>query len=92
MRVVAGVCSRHGFYRGSHCPVCAGARPKSTLHVITHNWIKTEKFEHIDPNQTMRFDSKKELIAACERTGNYCKAFMKPKSQGKGWEHSRGYS
>lgn len=58
--------------------------------VIDHAWIREGVWEHIDPHQpNMRFDSKEELIRECKKRGQIPKAFMKPKSQGKGWDYAK---
>ena len=80
----------HGFYRGSECPKCVKAQSKNTLNIITNDWIKQGTWEHIDPRQpNMRLNSKRELIEACEKRGLIARAFLKPKSQGKGYEHDK---
>lgn len=90
---IAGDCRSHGFYRGECCPQCAKEQEgikKDTLYITTYDWVKQGTWEHIDPtNPNMRFSSKSELKAACERRGLLARAFMKPKSQGKGYEHGR---
>lgn len=85
------ICDKHGYIRGHYCPHCAHApAKKSSTGVITHDWIKSGAWSDIDPqNPNLRVDSKEELFRHCERTGNYAKAFMKPRSQGKGWEHRK---
>lgn len=93
MSTVALICPKHGFVKGDHCPQCRkdpSKRAKFGANIITDDWVKQGTFEHIDVNQpNMRFDSKKELIKACESRGLYAKALMKPKSRGRGWEHKK---
>lgn len=86
---VCGICpiSDHGFWKGERCPKCAGAPENNTPAVHTDEWVKRGTWEHIDPKQpNMRFNTKKELIAACKKRDLAPKALIKPKSQGKGWE------
>ena len=84
----AGICPTHGFYKGSHCPK---NHVKRTAKVnVPGEWVRNTVFEHIDPtNDKMRFDSPKELAAACESRGLMAKGLMKPKSQGRGSEQRR---
>jgi len=89
-QIVAIICPAHGFTQGSSCPQCTETRPKDTLHINTYDWVKQGVYEHIDPSQpNMGFNSKEDLKVACEKRGLLAKAFIKPKSQGKGFEHSR---
>ena len=85
---IAGICPKHGFYKGASCPEDhAVHRPK---RLLPGEWVRNTVFEHIDPaNERMRFDSPKELVAACEKRGLMAKAYMKPKSRGRGSEHRR---
>lgn len=70
--------------------VCKCSADGHTVGVITHDWVKQGDWEHIDPKQPhMRIDSKEHLLAECEKRGLLPKAFMKPKSQGKGYELKR---
>jgi len=88
--IVAIICPKHGFASAPACPHCATEVPKSTVHINTYDWIKQGNWEHIDPNiPNMRFNSKDELITACEKRGLMPKVLMKPKSQGKGFEIRR---
>ena len=92
MRVCVGyVCPSHGYIRGSHCLRCNATTAKSdSIGIITNDWVTKETWSDIDPaNPNLRVGSKRELLEVCERTGNYARAFMKPKSQGKGWEHKK---
>ncbi len=83
---LAGVCNTHGFWMGTRCSQCVKEH-KGTMRIITHDWIKKGVWEHIDPHQPhMKFDSKKELLAACSKRGLIPKAFLKPCSQARGWE------
>ena len=89
-KVVCGICPKHGFWKGPHCEECIDDAPKDTLHIKTDDWVTKGVWEHIDPLQpNMRFNSKQELFDACEKRGHIPKAFLKPKSQGKGWEIKR---
>jgi hypothetical protein len=84
------ICPRHGYIRGEFCPHCVDEKKGSPVYITTHDWVTKQTWSDIDPaNPNLKVSSKRELIQACERTGNYTKAFMKPKSQGQGWEHKR---
>ena len=88
---VGTVCKTHGYVAGAYCNKCerAPVRDKTT-GIITHQWVTQGTWENIDPkNPHLRVSSKQELLKHCERTGNYARAFMKPRSQGKGFEHKR---
>ena len=93
---VAAICRVHGFYKGI-CKQCAEeymkasrGRAKLSCNVNTHVWVRQGEYEHIDPNMPhMRFDSKEDLKRECEKRGLLVKCLMKPKSQGKGFEHSK---
>lgn len=92
------VCPTHGFQRtGGACPVCVEESMRSNtinINPITHSWVSQGEWEHIDPrNPHLRFNNKKELIDYCKKMSNserdlIPKAFMKPKSQGKGDTYS----
>lgn len=75
------VCSKCGWWTvACHCK-------SGSVGVIDHAWVKNGTWEHIDPKQpNMRIESKKQLIEECNKRGLMPKAFLKPKSQGKGWE------
>ena len=93
---VGYICPTHRkFILGESCPECITERKKNTLYITTYDWIKQGVWEHIDPrNPDLRFNSKDELLDYCEKMSNeerdlIPKAFMKPKSQGKGYEIKR---
>jgi len=90
MARVALICPRHGYVKGAACPQCVAKAKGDPIRVNVQDWVKQGVWSDVDPDQpNLRVSSKSELIAACERTGNYPKAFMKPKSQGKGWDYKR---
>lgn len=92
--IIGVACPVHGYHRGTHCPECAsGGKGNDGIHINTYDWVTKGDYEHIDPdNPHLRVGSKKELIEQCAKRGLIPKAFMKPKSQGKGWEPAkRGY-
>ena len=87
------ICPKHGYKQGDHCPECVSSVKKSELNVhIGDSWVSKTTFEHIDPkNPNLRFNSKKELLDYCKKMETnertlIPKAFMKPKSQGPGYE------
>ena len=85
---VALACPKHGFVRGDHCPKCADEAPKNTVNIKTDEWVKGY-WEHLGP-QPVYIESKKHLFAECEKRGVMPRAFMKPKSQGRGFEIAKG--
>jgi hypothetical protein len=82
------VCKKCGWWdRICHCSSNGGFPG-----VITDEWVTKGEWEHIDPTQPhMRFSSKQELFRECEKRNLMPKAFMKPRSQGKGNELKRRY-
>jgi hypothetical protein len=78
------ICARCGWWdRFCHCS-------SVSLNIIDHSWVSRDTWEHIDPKlPRMKIESKKQLIHECEKRGLLCKAFMKPRSQGKGFEHAK---
>lgn len=96
-QTIAGICRVHGYYSGNGCRKCEAEyakgiknRQRMNIYFNSHDWVKKGTYEHIDAsNPNMRFNSKEELKKACEERGLLAKAFMKPKSRGKGWEHSK---
>jgi hypothetical protein len=86
-KTVALVCPKHGFRRGAECPECVVERSKSTVHINTGECYRGW-YEHIDA-EPIFIESKKHLVAECEKRGVYAKALVKPKSQGRGYEHKR---
>ena len=58
-----------------------------TFNVNTGNWVEGW-YEHID-SKPIYIHNKKHLIHECNKRGLLAKAFMKPKSQGAGFEHGR---
>lgn len=88
MRVIVGYgCPKHGYSQGDHCPKCAEDKPKNTLNINTEEWVEGW-YEHIGP-EPIYIESKKQLFEECEKHGNMPRAFLKPKSQGKGYEIRR---
>lgn len=85
---ICGICPHHGFWKGDHCSKCVEEdKSNKSPAVHTDEWVKQGTWEHIDPRQpNMRFNSKKELIAACKERDLAPRALIKPKSRGKGWE------
>ena len=79
-------CHKHGFILGDHCPECYQA-VKQTMRVNTYDWVKGY-WDGID-SEPIYIESKQQLIEECEKRGQYARAFMKPKSRGKGYEHAR---
>lgn len=80
---VAMVCPIHGFIKGSECPHCE--KIERVNNVATHDWIKQGDWEHIT-GTPLKFNSKEELVAACKKHNCIPRAFIKPKSQGSGYE------
>lgn len=85
---VAMICPCHGFVKADHCPKCAEQDEKSTVNIKTDEWVKGY-WEHID-TKPIYIESKKQLFHECEKRGMMPRAFMKPKSQGKGFEIAKG--
>lgn len=83
-KVVALICPKHGFTLGDHCPRCAEDNDKQTVNVQTHDWVKGV-WTDIGP-EPIYIESKEHLFQECEKRGVMPRAFMKPKSQGKGFE------
>jgi hypothetical protein len=92
-RTIAIICPKHGFSASAVCPGCDSEASKDTVHINTFDWVKRGDWEHIDPKiPNMRFNSKRELIEACEKRGLMPRVLMKPKSQGHGFEiNHKGY-
>lgn len=94
-QIVASICDRHGFHKGSRCPECELSFNKAlkssfNVNVNTDKWISQGEYEHIDPAiPHMRFDSKNDLKRECEKRGLLVKCLMKPKSASKGFEHAK---
>jgi len=88
--VVAMVCHKHGFVKAASCPECEkDAGSGETVRIQTGEcWAGWYRDLDINP---IYIESKKHLVEECEKRGKYAKALMKPKSQGKGYEHSKGY-
>lgn len=85
--VVSHICPKHGYQEGADCPKCQEAAPVTSPAVHTDEWIPGW-WEHID-TKPIYIESKKHLFAECEKRGHLPKAFMKPRSQGEGWELKR---
>ena len=82
------MCKKHPNWPIDECVWCG--HKASTPHIATEEWIRQGTWEHIDPkNPNLKFNSKAELIAACDKFGVMPRAFMKPKSQGRGYETQR---
>jgi hypothetical protein len=84
---VALICPRHGYKKGDHCEECVESA-QSTTAIHTHDWVRGY-WEHID-KEPIYIESKEHLIHECEKRGVMPRAFMKPKSQGKGFEIAKG--
>ena len=85
-RRVAGICPTHGFYKGFGCGLCVKMN-QSTCHINTYDWVEGW-YDHLDP-EPVYIHGKEHLFSECKKRGMIPKAFMKPKSQGKGWETAR---
>jgi len=94
-QTVALICPKHGFKLGSACSECEAVKSRETIHINTYDWIKEGTWEHIDPrNPNLKFNSKEELQDYCRKMSTserdlIPKAFLKPKSQGKGYEMAK---
>lgn len=87
---IGSICEKHGYVKGEYCEKCYKTPAKKATGIITNEWVTKTEWEGIDPdNPRLRVSSKEELFRHCERTGNYARAFMKPRSQGSGWEHKK---
>lgn len=87
---VALICPKHGYVSGESCPHCVSAVKGDPIHINTQDWVAKETWSDVDPMQpNLKVSSKRELMEACERNGSYARAFLKPKSRGKGYEHKR---
>lgn len=87
-RTVIGYgCPRHGYTRGDHCPKCAKEEAAAPA-VHTHDWVKGV-WTDIAP-EPIYIESKEHLFRECEKRGVMPRAFMKPKSQGQGFEIAKG--
>jgi len=84
--VVALICPRHGYMLGDHCAKCEDVKGEG-VRVNTNDWVRGW-YEHIGP-QPIYIRDKQHLFQECEKHGNMPKAFLKPKSQGKGYEIKR---
>lgn len=84
--VVAIVCPSHGFVKADHCPKCREESNK-TAAVHTHDWVKGV-WTDIAP-EPIYIESKEHLFRECEKRGVMPRAFMRPKSQGQGFEIAR---
>lgn len=80
-------CSTHGYFRSDHCPKCEEESTTSTA-VHTHDWVKGV-WTDIAP-EPIYIESKEHLFRECEKRGVMPRAFMKPKSQGAGFEIAKG--
>lgn len=66
-----------------HPPKADWTEPSS--YINTEEWVPGW-YEHLGP-QPIYIHNKQELVRECEKRGLLARAFMKPKSQGKGYEH-----
>jgi len=87
-RVISLICPSHGYVKGDHCPKCAENAARDTVHIKTDEWVKG-MWEHID-TKPIYIESKAHLFHECEKRGVMPRAFMKPKSQGRGYEIAKG--
>ena len=84
-RITVGIiCNIHGYVNGDHCPKCERHNSVRSPGVVTHDWVKGV-WTDIGPEPIM-IESKEHLIRECEKRGVMPRAFMKPKSQGQGFE------
>jgi len=86
--IAAHICPKHGFQHGDTCSECISC--ESTIAspaICTNSWVPGW-YENIAP-EPIYIRDKRHLFAECEKRGCLAKAFMKPKSQGMGWEHKR---
>ena len=79
------MCKKHPNWPVDTCAWCTNNR--STVRINTESWVPG-LYEHID-KQPIYIESKEHLFHECEKRGLLAKAFMKPKSQGQGYEHSK---
>lgn len=82
---VAYVCPKHGFFRNDHCPKCH--KEEEGIAIQTHDWVKGV-WTDIGP-EPIKIESKEHLFRECEKRGVMPRAFMKPRSQGPGFEIAR---
>lgn len=61
--VIAGICRRHGFWRGERCRVCAEDKPKQTLNI---DIFKPMVYRDIDINPIL-IESKRQLREECKK-------------------------
>lgn len=81
----AHICPKHGYKQGAKCDECVEMQeaPQSPA-IRTDSWIEG-MWEHID-TKPIYIRNKQHLYEECTKRGQIPKAFMKPKSQGKGME------
>jgi hypothetical protein len=85
-KTIAIICPVHGFIKSDKCSECE-KDVKHSIHVNTGAWVEGW-WDHID-REPIYISSKKQLLDECEKRGLMARAFMKPKSQGRGFEHRR---
>ena len=61
--VLAGVCNKHGFWKGEKCEECDKDRTKETLHISI---FKPMLYEDIDV-QPIYITSKRQLKEECKK-------------------------
>lgn len=76
-------CEKHPNWPAETCVWCTGH--KDNIKINTGEWV-SGWYEHIDRNP-IYIHSKSHLAHECEKRGLLARALMKPKSQGKGYEH-----
>jgi len=89
-RTVAMICPKpgHGFTRGDHCPKCEKEVIGTGPSFISHDWVKGV-WTDIGP-EPIKIESKEHLFRECEKRGVMPRAFIKPRSQGVGFEIAKG--
>ena len=86
--VVSHICPKHGFQQGADCPECFQDSDVVEAPAIrTDSWV-TGYWEHID-TKPIYIRDKQQLFDECAKRGQIPKAFMKPRSQGAGYELKR---
>lgn len=91
VRRVGIACPKHGYFQHPSCPICeshkAACAEINAPNINTESWVPGW-YEHID-SKPIYIESKKHLIHECEKRGSFARAFVKPKSQGAGYEHKK---
>jgi hypothetical protein len=86
-KTVAIICSKHGFFKSGYCKMCEHDMKQATA-IHTHDWVKGI-WTDIAP-EPIYIESKEHLFRECEKRGVMPRAFMKPRSQGAGFEIAKG--